>query len=174
MELSSELVEAQKVPIDDFELEERLIKLISQGHNSPTELIRMLSISADKLYQIINRLIVSRRIKKIRKERRVYYVLVRRVRIILFAYNSESNVDIYELFYLPWEIDRTSTGFVYLISLYGITGARDRIPETAFNLLRRARKICRNKLAVGFGVSRREHIERLLRGERMALLWEVL
>ena len=76
LDLSSELPETQKVPIDDFELEERVIKLISQGHNSPTELIRMLGISADKLYQIINRLITSRRIKKIKKGRKVYYVLV--------------------------------------------------------------------------------------------------
>lgn len=76
LELSSELAESHKVSIDDFELEERLIKLISQGHNSPTELIRMLGISADKLYQIINRLIASRRIKKIKKGRKVYYVLV--------------------------------------------------------------------------------------------------
>ena len=76
IELSSEFYETQKVPIDDFELEERVIKLISQGHNSPTELIRMLGISADKLYQIINRLITSRRIKKIKKGRKVYYILI--------------------------------------------------------------------------------------------------
>ena len=76
MELSSELYETQKVPIDDFELEERVIKLISQGHNSPTELIHMLGISADKLYKVINQLITSRRIKKIRKGRKVYYILI--------------------------------------------------------------------------------------------------
>ena len=72
LELSTEV---QKVQVDDFELEERLVKLISQGHNSPTELIRMLGISADKLYQIINRLITERRIKKIKKGRKVYYIL---------------------------------------------------------------------------------------------------
>jgi len=76
MELSSELYETQKVPIDDFELEERVIKLISQGHNSPTELIHMLGISADKLYKVINQLITSRRIKKIKKGRKVYYILI--------------------------------------------------------------------------------------------------
>ncbi|AFK23181.1 tryptophan synthase subunit alpha [Pyrococcus sp. ST04] len=59
------------------------------------------------------------------------------------------------------EIDKATTGFVYLISLYGTTGARDRIPETAFKLLRRAKKICKNKVAVGFGVSKREHVESL-------------
>ncbi|MBP1912807.1 tryptophan synthase subunit alpha [Thermococcus stetteri] len=59
------------------------------------------------------------------------------------------------------EIDRASTGFMYLISLYGTTGARDSLPDTAFDFIRRARRVCRNKLAVGFGVSKREHVEAL-------------
>ncbi|MFA4639412.1 tryptophan synthase subunit alpha [Pyrococcus kukulkanii] len=59
------------------------------------------------------------------------------------------------------EIDRATTGFVYLISLYGTTGAREEIPKTAFDLLKRAKKICKNKVAVGFGVSKREHVEEL-------------
>lgn len=60
------------------------------------------------------------------------------------------------------EICRASTGFVYLISLYGTTGARETMANTAFELLERARKICGKKLAVGFGVSKREHVETLL------------
>jgi len=76
LELYSEISETQKVPIDDFELEERIIELISKGYDSPTELIRMLGISADKLYKIINQLITTRRIKKIKKRRRVHYVPV--------------------------------------------------------------------------------------------------
>ncbi len=61
------------------------------------------------------------------------------------------------------EIDRAATGFVYLISLYGITGARTRLSNTVFQLIHRARKICKNKLAVGFGVSRRQHVEQLFK-----------
>jgi tryptophan synthase alpha chain len=60
------------------------------------------------------------------------------------------------------EIDKASTGFVYLISLYGTTGARDSLPKSAFEFVKRARKICKNRLAVGFGVSRREQVEELL------------
>ncbi|ALV62723.1 Tryptophan synthase alpha chain [Thermococcus sp. 2319x1] len=60
------------------------------------------------------------------------------------------------------EIDKASTGFVYLISLYGTTGARERLPETAFEFVRRAKRVCNNKVAVGFGVSRREQVEALL------------
>lgn len=60
-------------------------------------------------------------------------------------------------------IDDMTTGFVYLVSLYGTTGAREEIPKTAYDLLRRAKRICRNKVAVGFGVSKREHVVSLLK-----------
>ncbi len=59
-------------------------------------------------------------------------------------------------------IDEASSFFVYLISLYGTTGARDQIPETAFNLLRRAKRACRKPLAVGFGVSSPDHVASLI------------
>ncbi|WP_461864112.1 tryptophan synthase subunit alpha [Thermococcus sp.] len=60
------------------------------------------------------------------------------------------------------EIDRAATGFVYLISLYGTTGARKELPESVFEFVKRARMLCSNRLAVGFGVSRRGHVEELL------------
>ncbi|MET1123644.1 MAG: tryptophan synthase subunit alpha [Archaeoglobaceae archaeon] len=59
-------------------------------------------------------------------------------------------------------IDEVSSAFVYLVSLYGTTGAREEIPETAFELLSRAKKICRKPLAVGFGVSKPEHVSELI------------
>ena len=59
-------------------------------------------------------------------------------------------------------IDEASSSFIYLISLYGTTGARDKIAETAFNLIRRAKDICSKPIAVGFGVSTADHIRSLL------------
>ncbi len=59
-------------------------------------------------------------------------------------------------------IDEASSSFIYLISLYGTTGARDKIAETAFNLIRRAKNICSKPIAVGFGVSTADHIRSLL------------
>ncbi len=59
-------------------------------------------------------------------------------------------------------IDEASSLFVYLISLYGTTGAREKIPETAFKLLRRAKRVCRKPLAVGFGVSSSDHVAALI------------
>jgi len=60
-------------------------------------------------------------------------------------------------------IDEASSAFVYLVSLYGTTGVRDRISELAFDLIKRAKRICRKPLAVGFGVSRGEHVAELLK-----------
>ncbi|NOY11352.1 MAG: tryptophan synthase subunit alpha [Archaeoglobi archaeon] len=59
-------------------------------------------------------------------------------------------------------IDNASTGFVYLTSDYGTTGRRDKIGEKAFDLLRRAKNICRNPAGVGFGVSNAEHVRSLI------------
>ncbi|AKG90931.1 tryptophan synthase, alpha chain [Geoglobus ahangari] len=59
-------------------------------------------------------------------------------------------------------IDNASTGFVYLTSDYGTTGRRDKIGEKAFDLLRRAKNICRNPVGVGFGVSKAEHVRSLI------------
>lgn len=61
------------------------------------------------------------------------------------------------------KIDRMSTAFVYLISLYGTTGSREKLSEKAFELISRAKKICRNPVAVGFGVSKPEHVSQLIK-----------
>ncbi len=60
-------------------------------------------------------------------------------------------------------IDEASSAFVYLISLYGTTGAREKVSELAFKLIKRAKKVCRKPLAVGFGVSRAEHVAELIK-----------
>ncbi len=59
-------------------------------------------------------------------------------------------------------IDNSSTGFVYLTSDYGTTGKRDKIGKRAFEFVRRAKKICKNPVGVGFGISRKEHVKRLI------------
>lgn len=60
-------------------------------------------------------------------------------------------------------IDEASSAFVYLISLYGTTGARDKVSELAYDLIKRAKRVCRKPLVVGFGVSRGEHVAELIR-----------
>ncbi len=58
------------------------------------------------------------------------------------------------------KIDELSE-FVYLVSTYGVTGAREKISKLAFEALKRAKRTCRKPIAVGFGVSKREHVVEL-------------
>ena len=58
---------------------------------------------------------------------------------------------------------RASTAFLYVVPIYGVTGARDRVAETTRPLLERIRAVVdgRRPVAVGFGVSRPEHVREL-------------
>jgi len=58
-------------------------------------------------------------------------------------------------------VARYSTGFVYLVSRTGITGEQDRVSDAVEPLVRRMRAATRLPLAVGFGVSRPEHLTEL-------------
>jgi tryptophan synthase alpha chain len=49
-------------------------------------------------------------------------------------------------------------GFLYCVSLSGVTGARDRLPQHLAAFLARVRAQTTLPLAVGFGVSRAEHV----------------
>lgn len=50
-------------------------------------------------------------------------------------------------------------GFVYAISRLGVTGARDTVAADAEALVARIRAACNLPVAVGFGLSRPEHLE---------------
>ncbi len=54
-----------------------------------------------------------------------------------------------------------STGFVYLVSRTGVTGARESLSQAAGPLVRAMRAVTDLPLAVGFGVSRPEHVAEL-------------
>jgi len=56
------------------------------------------------------------------------------------------------------QISRVSTGFLYLVSRAGVTGAREALPEELPNLVRRVRKATTLPIAVGFGISLPTHI----------------
>src|SRR5690348_15988959 len=59
------------------------------------------------------------------------------------------------------KIAAASSGFLYLISRTGVTGAKDVLPDDLPALLRRARKITQLPLAVGFGMSLPGHVSDL-------------
>jgi len=51
-----------------------------------------------------------------------------------------------------------SGGFVYCVSLTGVTGARIALPASLAGLVSRVKKVSPLPVAVGFGVSRTEHV----------------
>ena len=56
------------------------------------------------------------------------------------------------------KIAACSTGFLYLISRTGVTGAKDALPDDLPSLLRRARSVTQLPIAVGFGISLPGHV----------------
>ncbi len=58
-------------------------------------------------------------------------------------------------------IVRACSGFVYVVSVVGITGERDRLPAQLRDMLARLRRVTELPLCVGFGVSRPEHVREL-------------
>jgi tryptophan synthase alpha chain len=57
-----------------------------------------------------------------------------------------------------------SSGFVYCVTVTGITGARKELPEGMKGLLEKVRKHTQLPVAAGFGISRPEHMK-ALRGQ---------
>jgi len=56
-----------------------------------------------------------------------------------------------------------SGGFLYCVSLVGVTGARATLPRTVGRLVRDVRAVSPVPVAVGFGVSRPAHVRALVR-----------
>lgn len=55
----------------------------------------------------------------------------------------------------------TASGFVYCVSVAGTTGARERVSPQALELLARLRAVSPLPRALGFGISRAEHVAAL-------------
>jgi tryptophan synthase alpha chain len=56
------------------------------------------------------------------------------------------------------KISDCSSGFLYLISRTGVTGAKDELPDDLPSLVRRARGVTQLPIAVGFGISLPGHV----------------
>jgi tryptophan synthase alpha chain len=54
-----------------------------------------------------------------------------------------------------------SSGFIYLVSLTGVTGARDNLPEELESFVARVRERTEKPLCIGFGVSTPEQARRI-------------
>ena len=68
----------------------------------------------------------------------------------------------------------TASGFVYCISVTGVTGARDQVSSRSFDLLDRVKSHTDLPLAVGFGISNRSHVEEVGRTADAAVVGSAL
>ncbi len=57
--------------------------------------------------------------------------------------------------------NESATGFIYCVSVTGITGARDALPEELVSNLQRFRSLTDKPLVVGFGVSQQDQVRML-------------
>ncbi len=57
-----------------------------------------------------------------------------------------------------------TSGFLYLVSHFGVTGEREKIEEATIQLIKRVTQQTRGRVpvAVGFGVSKPEHVRTIL------------
>jgi tryptophan synthase alpha chain len=57
-----------------------------------------------------------------------------------------------------------SKGFLYLVSLYGVTGPRDSLSPQALEAVRAVKSLARGKIPVsaGFGISQPEHVSAVI------------
>jgi len=59
------------------------------------------------------------------------------------------------------EIARSTTGFIYYVSITGITGERNELPPTLLDSVRWLRDQTDLPICIGFGISRPEHVQTL-------------
>jgi tryptophan synthase alpha chain len=59
------------------------------------------------------------------------------------------------------QIAASAQGFIYLISVAGTTGARGEFAPETLSYIRKTRALTDKPLCVGFGISKREHIQQL-------------
>jgi tryptophan synthase alpha chain len=58
-------------------------------------------------------------------------------------------------------VSERSRGFIYLVSLTGVTGARDRLPLELEDFVKRVREKAKQPLCVGFGISTPQQAQRV-------------
>ncbi|MBW8869003.1 MAG: tryptophan synthase subunit alpha [Acidobacteria bacterium] len=72
------------------------------------------------------------------------------------------------------EAGRLGQGFLYVISRLGVTGARDQVSVSAAPLVGRIRRVTTLPIAVGFGLSKPEHLAEVARFADAAVVGSAL
>jgi tryptophan synthase alpha chain len=71
-------------------------------------------------------------------------------------------------------VARRASGFIYCVSVAGVTGARSSLPPELPAFVEGVRRQTTLPLAVGFGISRREHVEAVGRIAEVAVVGSAL
>jgi len=58
-------------------------------------------------------------------------------------------------------IAHASTGFIYYVSLTGVTGARARLPKNVLDQIKLAKRFTKKPVCVGFGISTKEQVRQM-------------
>ena len=61
------------------------------------------------------------------------------------------------------EIDRMARGFIYLVSITGVTGIRENLPVYLSKYVRRVKNLTSKPLCIGFGISSSDQARRIAR-----------
>ncbi|MSQ24774.1 MAG: tryptophan synthase subunit alpha [Dehalococcoidia bacterium] len=72
------------------------------------------------------------------------------------------------------QVGRVASGFIYCVSLTGVTGARTALPADLSSFLSRVRRRSPLPLAVGFGVSSAEHVRTIGKHAEAAIVGSAL
>lgn len=60
-------------------------------------------------------------------------------------------------------VSKRTSGFIYYVSLTGVTGARERLPKDIANNVRRIKRLTKKPVCVGFGVSQPDQARSIAR-----------
>ena len=62
------------------------------------------------------------------------------------------------------DINEICSGFLYVVSVFGITGERKKFDRYTYDVIKKVKKISKNKIpiAAGFGISKPEHVRNML------------
>ena len=61
------------------------------------------------------------------------------------------------------KIVNKTTGFVYVVSRLGVTGARATLESSTLSMIKKIRKFTKKPLCVGFGISKPEHVKSIIK-----------
>lgn len=86
-----------------------------------------------------------------------------------FRYSKKNNIDTVFMIspltnnYRIRKIAKNTTGFIYVVSRLGVTGAKSNLENSTLSLIKRIRQFTNKPLCAGFGISKPEHVKSVIK-----------